>query len=137
MTENKQEGFDLGLSDEEKADLENMISDFSADRSDQPASAADIDLQDKVDELHKKFSQMGEIVLKINKRMDAFYEIIQLIHQKSEIMNKRIDMLIESTPSLSKQHKKVIQTKGSKLDFSKGDILVTRGAKIEYSERVP
>ena len=105
MTEKQQEGFDLGLSDEEKADLESMISDFSADRSTQSASAPDIDLQDKVDELHKKFSQMGEVVLKINKRMDAFYEIIQLIHQKSEIMNKRIDMLIESTPSLSKQHR--------------------------------
>jgi hypothetical protein len=107
MTEKKQEGFDLGLSDEEKADLENMISDFSADRSTPLSAAPDIDLQDKVDELHKKFSQMGEIVLKINKRMDAFYEIIQLIHQKSEIMNKRIDMLIESTPSLAKQHRKM------------------------------
>ena len=105
MTEKKQDGFDLGLSDDEKADLESMISDFSADRSAQPASAQDIDLQDKTDELHKKFSQMGEIVLKINKRMDAFYEIVQLIHQKSEIMNKRIDMLIDSNPSLSKQHR--------------------------------
>jgi hypothetical protein len=64
---------------------------------------------------------MGEIVLKINKRMDAFYEIIQLIHQKSEIMNQRIDVLIESTPSLPKQHREKQQ-------------LVTRGAKIEYSE---
>ncbi len=105
MTEKKQEGFDLGLSDEEKADLESMISDFSADRSTQPALTPETDLQGKVDELHKIFSQMGEIVLKINKRMDAFYEIIQLIHQKSEIMNKRIDMLIESTPSLPKQHR--------------------------------
>ena len=105
MTEKKQDGFDLGLSDEEKADLENMISDFSADRSDQPASARDFNYQDRTDELHKKFSQMGEIVLKINKRMDAFYEIVQLIHQKSEIMNKRIDMLIESNPSLSKKHR--------------------------------
>ena len=105
MTEKKQDGFDLGLSDEEKADLENMISDFSADRPAQPVSTPDIDLQDKADDLYKKFSQMGEIVLKINKRMDAFYEIVQLIHQKSEIMNKRIDMLIESNPSLSKKHR--------------------------------
>ena len=106
MTEKKQDGFDLGLSDEEKADLESMISDFSADRSDQPASASDIGLQDNVNELHKKFSQMGEIVLKINKRMDAFYEIVQLIHQKSEIMNKRINMLIDSNPSFKKYHHK-------------------------------
>jgi len=105
MNEKKQEGFDLGLSDEEKADLESMISDFSSDRSDQPASAPDIDLQDKVEELHQKFSQMGEIMLKINKRMDAFYEIVQLIHQKSEVMNKRVDMLIESTPALHKKHR--------------------------------
>jgi hypothetical protein len=105
MTDRKQDGFDLGLSDEEKADLENMISDFSADLPTQALSAPDLDLQDKADELHKKFSQMGEIVLKINKRMDAFYEIVQLIHQKSEIMNKRIDMLIESNPSFSKQHR--------------------------------
>jgi len=106
MTEKKQDGFDLGLSDEEKADLESMISDFSADRSDQPVSAPDMELQGKADELHKKFSQMGEIVLKINKRMDAFYEIVQLIHQKSEIMNQRIDMLIESNPSLKKYNQK-------------------------------
>lgn len=102
MSEEKKQGFDLGLSDEEKADLESMISDFSADLRTQPVSEPDSDLQDKVDELHKKFSQMGEIVLKINRRMDAFYEIVQLIHQKSEIMNRRIDMLIESSPSLSK-----------------------------------
>jgi hypothetical protein len=49
---------------------------------------------------------MGEIVLKINKRMDAFYEIVQLIHQKSDIMNQRIDMLIESNPSLKKHKQK-------------------------------
>ena len=105
MTEKKQEGFDLGLSDEEKADLESMISDFSADRSAQPASAPGIDLQDKVEALQNKFSQMGEIVLKINKRMDAFYDIVQLIHQKSEVMNKRVDMLIESTPALHKKNR--------------------------------
>lgn len=105
MTENKQEGFDLGLSDEEKADLESMISDFSANRSSQATSPQGADMQDTVQELHNKFSQMGEIVLKINQRMDAFYEIIQLIHQKSEIMNQRVDMLIESNPSLSKQHR--------------------------------
>ena len=106
MAEKKQDGFDLGLSDEEKADLENMISDFNADRSEEPPSAPDIGRQDNVNDLHKKFSQMGEIVLKINKRMDAFYEIIQLIHQKSEIMNKRIDMLIDANPSLKKYHHK-------------------------------
>ena len=83
MTEKKQDGFDLGLSDEEKSDLESMISDFCADRPGQPISAPNIDMQDTADELHKKFSQMGEIVLKINKRMDDFYEIVQLIHQKS------------------------------------------------------
>ena len=106
MPDKEQDGFDLGLSDEEKADLESMISDFSADRSNQAASTPDMDLQDKTDDLHKKFSQMGEIVLKINKRMDAFYEIVQLIHQKSDIMNQRIDMLIESNPSLNKHKRK-------------------------------
>jgi len=97
MAQKNQEGFDLGLSDEEKSDLENMISDFNADRSSLPTSSPGTDFQDRVDALHEKFSQMGEIVLKINKRMDAFYEIIQLMHQKSEIMNKRIDAVIEAT----------------------------------------
>jgi hypothetical protein len=105
MTENKQEGFDLGLSDEEKADLESMISDFSANRSPRADPPQDADMQDTVRELHHQFSQMGEIVLKINQRMDAFYEIVQLIHQKSEIMNQRVDMLIDANPSLSKQHR--------------------------------
>jgi len=99
MTEKKQERFDLGLSEEERADLENMISDFSADRPSLPAENSVDDLQVRVRELHEKFLHLGEIVLKINKRIDAFYEIIQLMHQKSEIMNKRIDTVIESTQS--------------------------------------
>ena len=94
MAGKDQEGFDLGLSDEEKTDLENMISDFSADRSAMPTTVSDENIRESVDTLNEKFSQMSEIVLKINKRIDAFYEIIQLLHQKSEVMNKRIDSVV-------------------------------------------
>lgn len=97
MVEKNQGGIDFGLSEEEKADLENMISDFNADRPSLPAETSVDNLQTRVGELNQKISHLGEIVLKINRRIDAFYEIIQLIHQKSEIMNKRIDTVIEST----------------------------------------
>ena len=97
MAEKTHEGLDLGLSEEEKADLENMISEFNADRSSLPPETSVDDLQTRVSELNQKIAHLGEIVLKINKRIDAFYEIIQLIHQKSEIMNKRVDTVIEST----------------------------------------
>ena len=91
------EGFDIGLSEEEKADLESMISDFSADHASAPASSANDDLMERLRTLNDRISQMSEIVLKINKRIDAFYDIIQLLHQKSEVMNQRIDALIGHT----------------------------------------
>ncbi|MCG6909115.1 MAG: hypothetical protein LJE94_03195 [Deltaproteobacteria bacterium] len=94
MAGKDQEGFDLGLSDEEKADLESMISDFSADRTHAPNRPAGGDPLEQVAALQDKIYQLSDIVIKINKRIDAFYDIIRLIHQKSEIMNRRIDALI-------------------------------------------
>jgi len=98
--EKGKQGFDIGFSEEEKTDLENMIRDFNAD---QPSLSPEIpaeELQTRVGELHEKISQMGEIVQKINRRIDAFYEIIQLLHQKSGVMSQRIDTVIASTHTL-------------------------------------
>jgi len=42
-----------------------------------------------------KLAQFGDVLLKFDTKMKSFYEILLLSYKKSEIMNQRIDTLIE------------------------------------------
>lgn len=89
-------GFNAGLSDEEKNDLENMIKSFAAE-SDSSAPALSLeDIQKQISEINGRLAYLTEMFLKMDKRMQPLYETIRLSHQKSEIMNQRIDLIINS-----------------------------------------
>jgi dephospho-CoA kinase len=94
MSEVNESGFDAGFSDEEKEDLERMIGAFNANRKSLTVESADESLKRQVEIIEKRFTQLGEIVLQTNKRLDSFFEILQLLHRKSEIMNDRFNRLI-------------------------------------------
>jgi len=102
MVDENQTGFDVGLSDEEKEDLENLIKTF---REEQFISSPDADLKDvkrQVEILTEQIARFSEMVLKFDKRMKSFYEIIRLYHQKNEEMNGRIDTIIKFVKSRTK-----------------------------------
>jgi hypothetical protein len=96
MGDKNEEGFDTGISDEEKEDLDKMIGAFNKDRQALVIESADEKLVHQMEAIMHRFSQLGEIVSKTNKRLDSFYEIIQLMYSKSEIMNDRINTLIRT-----------------------------------------
>ena len=89
-------GFDTGFSDEEKEDLDKMIGAFNEDRQALVLASSDEKLIQQMESIMDRFSQLGEIVSKTNKRLDSFFEIIQLMYHKSEIMNDRINTLIRT-----------------------------------------
>jgi hypothetical protein len=89
-------GFDTGFSDEEKEDLDKMIGAFNKDRQALLPESSDEKLIHQMESIMDRFAQLGEIVSKTNKRLDSFFEIIQLMYHKSEIMNDRIDTLIRT-----------------------------------------
>jgi len=93
MTTNKQREIDFSLSDEEKNDLDRMIQDFNQKRNTEldQTDIAIVDQQLKA--MQERFEQLGDVILKINDRVDSLYEILRLMHQKSEILDARISDL--------------------------------------------
>ena len=93
MTSNKQKEIDFSLSDEEKNDLDRMIRDFNQKRNTQ-IDQTHIDIVDQqLNAMQDRFEQLSDVILKINDRVDSLYEILRLMHQKSEILDARINAL--------------------------------------------
>ena len=93
MTNKNAKEIDFSLSDEEKDDLDQMIKDFNRERSTLLESP---DHEDQLKVMKDRFEQLGDVILKINDRVDSLYEIMRLMHQKSEILNARIDEIREA-----------------------------------------
>jgi hypothetical protein len=91
MTDKTPKEIDFSLSDEEKDDLDRMIKDFNRDRNDRLESMGAEDAEGRLKNMKDRFDQLGDVILKINDRVDSLYEIMRLMHQKSEILNTRID----------------------------------------------
>jgi hypothetical protein len=93
MTNRNSKEIDFSLSDEEKDDLDQMIKDFNRERSTLMKSSDD---EDQLKVMKDRFEQLGDVILKINDRVDSLYEIMRLMHQKSEMLNARIDEIREA-----------------------------------------
>jgi hypothetical protein len=93
MTTGKQKEIDFSLSDEEKNDLDRMIQDFNQKRNAR-LDRTDIEIVDQqLKAMQDRFEQLSDVILKINDRVDSLYEILRLMHQKSEILDARINAL--------------------------------------------
>ena len=88
MTNKDSKEIDFSLSDGEKDDLDQMIKDFNRERSTLLESPDD---ENQLKVMKDRFEQLGDVILKINDRVDSLYEIMRLMHQKSEMLNARID----------------------------------------------
>ena len=93
MTNKKSKEIDFSLSDGEKDDLDQMIKDFNRERS---ALLESPDDENQLKVMKDRFEQLGDVILKINDRVDSLYEIMRLMHQKSEMLNARIDEIREA-----------------------------------------
>ena len=93
MTSKHAKEIDFSLSDEEKNDLDQMIKDFNRERNTLQESP---DHEDQLKFMKDRFEQLGDVILKINDRVDSLYEIMRLMHKKSEILNTRIDEIRET-----------------------------------------
>lgn len=99
MVDENQTEFSVGLSDEEKEDLENLIKTY---RDEQFLLSPDADLEDiqrQFEILTEHITRVSEIMLRFDKRMKSFYEIFRLSAQKSESMNERIDTIVKYVKS--------------------------------------
>jgi len=93
MTNKNTKEIDFSLSEEEKNDLDRMIQDFNRERSALLKSTSNDEVDKQLQVMKERFDQLSDVILKINDRVDSLYEILQLMHQKSEILNSRIEEL--------------------------------------------
>ncbi len=82
-----------GLSNEEKDDLEKLITGLKQEQSASGSPEAIENLQKQLKIMHKRVVQLGKMVLKYDSKLKSCYEVMRLYHKKSEIMNKRIDAI--------------------------------------------
>ncbi|MBW2669844.1 MAG: hypothetical protein JRD87_08135 [Deltaproteobacteria bacterium] len=85
----------IGLSDEEKDDLEEMIKIFREDQPAGPSISSIEDVQKQIGSISENLVQLGDMLLKLDEKMKSFYEIIHLYLKKDEILNRRIDDIVK------------------------------------------
>ena len=95
MNEDTQTEIVIGLSDEEKDDLEKMIKTFREDRSEGASISSIEDVQKQIGYISENLAQLGDTLLKFDEKMKSFYEIIHLYFRKDEILNRRIDDIVK------------------------------------------
>lgn len=88
--------FNVGLSDEEKHDLDQMIDEFQEERNN-AVPGDDIDaLQHQIDTISDRLAKITQMMLRFDQQIKPLYETIRLTYRKSEILNHRIDKLIDA-----------------------------------------
>ena len=95
MTDENQTELIVGLSDEEKNELEELITSFKEKEPSAPPDSSAEEVHNQINSMGAKLAHFGEVLLKFDAKMKSFYKILRLSHKKSEIMNQRIDRIIE------------------------------------------
>jgi len=96
MVDKPRTGLDVGLSDEEKEDLDKLIKGLKQDQPNAQAGATPEDIQKQIRSMMENLTQLVEMLLKFDTKMKSLYEIVRLSYEKSEMMNKRIDAIVGS-----------------------------------------
>ncbi len=82
--------WNVGLADEERKDLENLIEAFQVDRSSTSPQDKPEELQKQMTAMKEKMTLMSAMLLDLDKKTRSLYEVLRLFHKKTEVMNQRI-----------------------------------------------
>lgn len=91
--------FTIGLSDEEKRDLEKMIGDFQKEKTINPQQTDLASIQKQIEVINRRLAYLTTMFLNIDRRMKPLFETVRLTFEKSEILNQRINAIINSLRS--------------------------------------
>ena len=91
MAEDMLPELNVGLSEAEKDDLARMIQAFRRERPATEKEVSPAELQARLEGLQERMAQLGDWLLKVDRRMDAFHDLLRLFFKKSELMHQRIE----------------------------------------------
>jgi ABC-type transporter Mla subunit MlaD len=96
MSQQKFDPFTVGLSEAEKDDLEKMIGEFRRKQSENAQGEASQPFQSQIDNLTRRLADLSQMVLTIDRQMEPLVAVMRLLNQKSELLNQRLDDVIEA-----------------------------------------
>jgi hypothetical protein len=92
MTDDEhQANLNIGLAEEEREELEQLIGTFKDERFAAPQSMSLEEVQAQIAFLKEKMTGLSVMLLDIDKKMRSLYEVITLFYKKTEVMNERIN----------------------------------------------
>ena len=94
MPQKKSDAFRVGLTKTEKQGLETMAGEFRRHLPADALAEAREPIQTQLDSLTRRLADLTEMVLSIDRQMAPLAEVVRLSHQKSELLNQRLDAVI-------------------------------------------
>jgi hypothetical protein len=94
MDEELQPELNIGLSEEERDDLETLIKSLRDGEGVLSSDASPHEVRHYIETMTENIARLSEMVLQFDGRIKTFYEILKLSHQKSENMDERINTII-------------------------------------------
>jgi hypothetical protein len=83
-----------GLSDEERGDLEKLITGLREESFEGASPAVMKEVRRQLKVTDARVAKLGKMVLACDRRLRACYEAMRLHQEKTELMNRRIDALV-------------------------------------------
>jgi hypothetical protein len=95
MTEEAPKEIIIGLSEEEKEDLEELMQTIKENQFLELRCSTREDVQKQFESVDANLAHLADMLMKTDDRIKSFYEILRLVCKKNEMLNKRIDAVIE------------------------------------------
>jgi len=99
MEDEPQMDLNIGLSEEERKDLENLIGLLKDEKLSLSPNQATEDLRKQNTFLNKKVIRISVMLLDFDRKISSLHEVVSLLYRKTEVMNARINDLIKFVKS--------------------------------------
>ena len=95
MENEPQMDLNIGLTEEERKDLENLIGDLRDEQFSLSPHETTEDLHKQITFLKENMTRMSVMLLDFDKKIRSLYEVVRLCYRKTEVMNERINDVIK------------------------------------------
>ncbi|MGA6924739.1 MAG: hypothetical protein WBY88_03595 [Desulfosarcina sp.] len=94
MSHNRTDKPTAGLSEAQKRNSE--IDAINPHRTVTPSATTQTPIQIQLDSITQRLADLTEIVLRLDRQISPLVEIVRLSHRKSELLNQRLESVIDA-----------------------------------------
>ena len=95
MEDEPQIDLNIGLAEEERKDLENLIGLLKDEQFSLSLNEAPEGVQKQITFLMEKLTRLSVVLLDLDRKMRSLLEVVRLLYKKTGVMNERIDDVVK------------------------------------------